>query len=68
MRILRTPNSRFENLSDYPFAPHYTTIQTEDGSELRIHHLDEGLPMGRWCYACMGNRFGVICTVKSFRI
>lgn len=39
MRILRTPNSRFENLSDYPFAPHYTTIQTEDGSELRIHHL-----------------------------
>ena len=42
MQILRTPDSRFENLADYPFAPHYTTIQTEDGSELRIHHLDEG--------------------------
>lgn len=42
MQILRTPDSRFQNLADYPFTPHYTTIQTEDGSELRIHHLDEG--------------------------
>ncbi len=42
MKILRTPEERFEGLADYPFAPHYTTIQTEDGSELRIHHLDEG--------------------------
>lgn len=42
MNILRTPDSRFENLVDYPFSPHYTTIQTHDGSELRIHHLDEG--------------------------
>ena len=22
--------------------PNYTTIQTDDGSDLRIHHLDEG--------------------------
>jgi haloalkane dehalogenase len=42
MNILRTPDARFENLPDYPFAPRYTTIQSEDGSELRIHHLDEG--------------------------
>ena len=42
MEILRTPDSRFANLADYPFAPHYTTIRTGDGSELRIHHLDEG--------------------------
>lgn len=42
MKILRTPDARFENLVDYPFAPHYTNIQTHDGSELRIHHLDEG--------------------------
>lgn len=42
MQVLRTPDSRFENLADYPFAPHYTTIPAEDGSELRIHHLDEG--------------------------
>ena len=42
MKILRTPDARFENLEDYPFAPNYTTIETQDGSELRIHHIDEG--------------------------
>jgi len=42
MKILRTPDERFANLPDYPFAPHYTNITTHDGSELRIHHLDEG--------------------------
>ncbi|MAI53891.1 MAG: haloalkane dehalogenase [Gammaproteobacteria bacterium TMED95] len=42
MQILRTPDDRFEQLKDYPFAPHYTQVNTEDGSPLRIHHLDEG--------------------------
>ncbi|MEQ9450127.1 MAG: haloalkane dehalogenase [Pseudomonadales bacterium] len=42
MQILRTPDERFTNLVDYPFSPHYTTIQTHEGDELRIHHLDEG--------------------------
>ncbi len=42
MKILRTPDSRFDNLKDYPFEPNYTDIQTADGSTLRIHHLDEG--------------------------
>jgi haloalkane dehalogenase len=42
MRILRTPDVCFEGLQDYPFAPHYTNITTEDGDELRIHHIDEG--------------------------
>ncbi|GAC1632308.1 MAG: haloalkane dehalogenase [Ktedonobacteraceae bacterium] len=37
MEILRTPDERFANLPDYPFAPHY--IETDD---LRIHYLDEG--------------------------
>ena len=42
MKILRTPDARFAGLRDYPFAPNYTTIQTDDGSDLRIHHVDEG--------------------------
>lgn len=42
MKILRTPDSCFQNLVDYPFQPHYTTITTHDGAALRIHHLDEG--------------------------
>lgn len=36
-KILRTPEERFENLSDYPFAPNYKIV---DG--LRVHYVDEG--------------------------
>ncbi|WP_369602318.1 haloalkane dehalogenase [Hahella sp. SMD15-11] len=36
-RVYRTPDSQFENLPDYPFAPHYTEV---DG--LRMHYVDEG--------------------------
>jgi haloalkane dehalogenase len=42
MKVLRTPDARFENLADYPFSPNYTHISTQEGTELRIHHLDEG--------------------------
>ncbi|MEN4476941.1 haloalkane dehalogenase [Mycolicibacterium cosmeticum] len=35
--VFRTPESRFEHLPGYDFAPHYVDI---DG--LRIHYLDEG--------------------------
>jgi len=38
MAALRTPDSRFENLPDYPFAPHYHTLR----SGLRMHYVDEG--------------------------
>lgn len=37
MTILRTPDDRFDNLSGYPFAPHYVEV---DG--LRLHSVDEG--------------------------
>ena len=42
MKILRTPDARFANLPDYSFAPHYTTVRDADGTELRIHFVDEG--------------------------
>ena len=35
--VLRTPDSRFEHLQDYPFTPHYMDIRG-----LRVHYLDEG--------------------------
>lgn len=38
MKILRTPDERFESLPDFPFEPHYVDIS--DG--LRVHYLDEG--------------------------
>jgi haloalkane dehalogenase len=37
MKILRTPEERFQNLADYPFKPNY--IET-DG--IKIHYVDEG--------------------------
>ncbi|MEM7097606.1 MAG: haloalkane dehalogenase [Pseudomonadota bacterium] len=52
MKILRTPDHCFEGLIDYPFAPNYTNITTQDGSDLRIHHLDEG-PAGAPVVLCM---------------
>ena len=35
--VARTPEARFANLPDYPFAPHYAEI-----SGYRVHYLDEG--------------------------
>ena len=46
MKVLRTPDENFEGLADYPFEPHYTTINTDQGVDLRIHHVDEGLEDG----------------------
>lgn len=42
MKALRTPDSRFENLPGYPFAPHYVEIASGDGGALRMHFVDEG--------------------------
>ncbi len=42
MKILRTPDSAFAAVPDYPFAPHYTEVTDADGTALRIHHIDEG--------------------------
>jgi haloalkane dehalogenase len=38
MKVLRTPDDRFANLPDFPYAPHYVEL---DGG-LRMHYLDEG--------------------------
>lgn len=37
MKLLRTPDERFENLPDYDFGPNYVDI---DG--IRMHYVDEG--------------------------
>ncbi len=42
MQILRTPDDRFVGLPGYDFAPHYLTVTDADGTDLRIHYLDEG--------------------------
>lgn len=44
MAVLRTPESRFANLPDYPFAPHYLDLATAIGrsGEARMHYVEEG--------------------------
>ena len=44
MKVMRTPDVRFEDLPGYAFAPHYVVVDADrDSSEpLRMHYLDEG--------------------------
>lgn len=37
-QIIRTPEERFANLPDYPFAPHYHVL----AGGIRLHYVDEG--------------------------
>ncbi|MEY3841658.1 MAG: hypothetical protein RLZZ542_768 [Pseudomonadota bacterium] len=42
MEFLRTPDERFADLPGYAFTPRYDSVETADGSSLRMHYLDEG--------------------------
>jgi haloalkane dehalogenase len=42
MKILRTPDERFENLKDFPFEPKYAEVPDGEGGRLRLHYVDEG--------------------------
>ena len=42
MKVLRTPDDRFDGPPGYPFEPRYVEIDDLDGATLRVHHLDEG--------------------------
>ena len=53
MEILRTPDSRFEGLAEWPYHPVYTDIPSGDGSVLRVHHIDEGPKTAAHTILCM---------------
>ncbi|WAC93445.1 haloalkane dehalogenase [Mycobacterium sp. Aquia_213] len=42
MDVLRTPDSRFENLEGYPFVANYIDVAASDSPPVRMHFLDEG--------------------------
>jgi haloalkane dehalogenase len=43
LKILRTPDTAFAGISDFPFAPHYCEIgDPTGGTGLRVHYIDEG--------------------------
>ena len=60
MKVLRTPENAFDQVTDFPFASHYADIRDSSGTPLRVHYLDEGPRDGRpvlmlhgeptWCY------------------
>ena len=47
MKALRTPDDRFADLPDYPFAPNYAQLGADTADGLRLHYLDEGPRDGR---------------------
>lgn len=47
MTVLRTPDSCFDNLPDYPFEPHYVTIDGGALGDMRLHYVDHGPRDGR---------------------
>jgi haloalkane dehalogenase len=40
--VLRTPDTRFDDLPGYPFEPHYVEVPNPDGGALRMHYVDAG--------------------------
>jgi haloalkane dehalogenase len=46
MRILRTPEDRFEDLPDFPYEPHYTEVPSGEGEMLRMAHVEAGPAAG----------------------
>jgi haloalkane dehalogenase len=43
MKLLRTPDERFENISGFPYQANYLTIRDRwDETAIRIHYVDEG--------------------------
>ncbi|POW88195.1 hypothetical protein C3459_24325, partial [Serratia marcescens] len=71
MHVLRTPDSRFENLEGYPFVAHYLDVTASDTRPLRMHYLDEGPIEGPPIVLLQGEptshggvAFAVFCLVK----
>ncbi len=42
MKTLRTPEQRFERITDFPFEPQYAHVPDDDGDELRVAYLEAG--------------------------
>jgi haloalkane dehalogenase len=42
VKVLRTPDERFEGLSDWDHEPRYVEVPSDDGARLRVHYVDAG--------------------------
>ncbi|WP_298441976.1 haloalkane dehalogenase [uncultured Ferrimonas sp.] len=76
MATLRTPEHRFADLPDFPFAPHYHQIDDPQFGPLRLHYLDEGPRDGKvilclhgepsWCF--LYRKMIPILTAAGYRV
>jgi haloalkane dehalogenase len=46
VKVLRTPDDRFQRLPGFDFEPHYVEVPAPNGETLRMHYLDEGRSEG----------------------
>ena len=75
MKIVRTPDERFNNLPGYSFEPNYTELPDGEGGRLRVHYVDEGPKQAQpvllmhgepsWCY--LYRKMIPIITAAGFR-
>lgn len=42
MQTLRTPDDRFDDLPDFPYAPRYCEVSDNDGGQLRVAWVEDG--------------------------
>jgi haloalkane dehalogenase len=42
MQTLRTPDDRFDDVPDFPYAPSYCEVSDDDGGELRVAWVEDG--------------------------
>jgi haloalkane dehalogenase len=47
MKVLRTPEDRFQNIPDFPYAPRYMDVQSGDGAMVRMAYVEAGDPAGQ---------------------
>ena len=53
MELLRTPDSAFANITDWAFEPVYTNITADDGTVIRVAHVDIGPKDAAETFLCM---------------
>lgn len=52
IKALRTPDSAFNNLPNWPYTPKYIDDLTGFG-DLRVHYIDEGSPSSKEVFLCL---------------
>jgi haloalkane dehalogenase len=52
VKSLRTPDSAFNNLPNWPYAPKYINDLAGFGN-LRVHYIDEGNPSSKELFLCL---------------